>query len=143
MMILEYVENVINSANQERDNSFYSRHKNKIIGAVGAGVGAAGAYLLHKHFNQAAPTSIPETSPPPSVLDNIKSPFTKVSHSIQRGLSEMSRPVHTSELSQIDRLSKISNLEQYKSLHGHELNTYEYDNLKRQLAELHKYSDKQ
>ena len=135
MLILEYVENLIDSANNPPyRQSFLEKHKGKIAAVAGVGAGLAGAYLMNKHHNDSQPTSEPTSVDEPSTL-------TKMVHSVKNKWNEATRPRHISELTQGQRVDEISKLEQHKALHGNEMSNSEYDSINKKLEDLHRYSD--
>jgi len=136
-MILEYVDNLISNNTYEKKPSFIEKHGNKILGAASVGAGLAGAYYLNKALNN----NLPAPSSTPSIPINEPSLLRKVTNKISNTVSDLTRPKHISELSQTDRLSRISNLEQYKAMSGDSLNNQQFDSLNKELADLHRYSD--
>jgi len=134
MIILEYVENLINSANNPPyKQSFFEKHKGKIATIAGIGTGLVGTYLFNKYNN-------PQTSHEATSIDE-PSTLTKMVHSIKNKWDDVNRPRHISELTQGQRLDEISRLEQHKALHGNDLSNLEYDSINKRLKDLHRYSD--
>lgn len=129
-MILEYVDDLINS-NIEQKPSFYDKHKGKLAGLVGVGLGAGAYHLLnHQHHQLPTPVESSETF------------ATKAGQTIKRAWSDLNRPLTAADMSQSDRLGKISQLEQHKSLYGDSMTNSEYTNLNGRLDELRKYSNR-
>jgi hypothetical protein len=131
-LLLEYVDDLLNNSYQQPP-SFYERHKGKIMGAIGVGLGAGAYHLLGHHKPVYTPP--PEHIEPETSLHKIKTALTK-------GWDDYNRPVHPSEMTQGHRLSQISQLEQHKTMHGDSLTNQEYENLNRHIDELKKYSNR-
>jgi hypothetical protein len=134
-LLLEYVDDLLNNSYQQQPPSFYEKHKGKLMGAVGIGLGA-GAYHLLGHHAQTTPPAPPvEHIEPESTLHKIKT-------AVRKGWDDYNRPIHPSEMTQSHRLSQISQLEQHKAMHSDNMTNKEYTDLNRHIDELKKYSER-